>query len=643
MTTAILVPNGDSTFTAVTQADFDTYASWGIGGYVIETDANGLTYGFGTNANKFSGSPGASDPGAGQPYHEQWVYKNLAGFAHNATLSTAVASGSNGGEISQIATWGGTFGGNHVLATATLPANFPTSGQVSVHASGSTIALVNYTGITSSSLTGCTYVSGSPTGTISLGGVITVPWPINVYATIKGFNTFQNASNTGFFGPLLGNLNPAFTDPNGRSWSNWYEVMADLGDAMVWMGFDGLYLDNEDAQVSGGTGETTWCAGYWTNNYGGAYTLPNSTPVSGTTVAQERAWAQTHGTNIMTAINGGRSGTNGNNFPVVTYNSNSGGRLGNFPGGVFSEYFKQAVGNVSFHYLTNTSAAADVAMITYSSWLWFLKGLASATTAPVLFGDPAFYNFAWITTSNFSLPWFSATSAAQCWTNAIAYNVAAFAALANGTTIPGFTLPANVYISPMIWPLDQTTVSGNGATWVQSVWNAATAAIQAGAQAGMYMVYQASRTNNNGSLNHVNYAANTYVDPPSPATTGTNDSGSGANYTPLGITPGGTYTPITPPSILTTGLPVATQSETGYSQTLVASGGTAPYTWAITVGTLPTGLSLNTSTGVISGTVGTNATSTTFTVVATDALASSSAGQSFTIGVVANLVFVGWR
>src|SRR5207245_1270004 len=56
---------------------------------------------------------------------------------------------------------------------------------------------------------------------------------------------------------------------------------------------------------------------------------------------------------------------------------------------------------------------------------------------------------------------------------------------------------------------------------------------------------------------------------------------------------------------------------TAYSQTIVASGGTSPYTYATTAGTLPAGVTLNSSTGVLSGTPTTAATSN-FTITATD-------------------------
>ncbi|HEY1336982.1 MAG TPA: putative Ig domain-containing protein, partial [Bryobacteraceae bacterium] len=56
-----------------------------------------------------------------------------------------------------------------------------------------------------------------------------------------------------------------------------------------------------------------------------------------------------------------------------------------------------------------------------------------------------------------------------------------------------------------------------------------------------------------------------------------------------------------------------------YSAGLVAAGGVTPYTFGITGGSLPPGLSLDTATGAITGTVANNATGTyTFTVQVTD-------------------------
>ncbi len=71
-----------------------------------------------------------------------------------------------------------------------------------------------------------------------------------------------------------------------------------------------------------------------------------------------------------------------------------------------------------------------------------------------------------------------------------------------------------------------------------------------------------------------------------------------------------------PPTINPASLP-AGQVGVAYSQTLTASGSTAPYTWAVTAGSLPAGVSLS-SAGVVSGTP-TTAGTANFTVQATSA------------------------
>ena len=73
---------------------------------------------------------------------------------------STVAAGSNGGTISTIATW--THPSAHTLDVAN-GTQFPSGGgAVTVAASGATTAVVNFTGVSGNSLTGCTYVSGAP-------------------------------------------------------------------------------------------------------------------------------------------------------------------------------------------------------------------------------------------------------------------------------------------------------------------------------------------------------------------------------------------------------------------------------------------------------------------------------------------------
>jgi len=74
----------------------------------------------------------------------------------------------------------------------------------------------------------------------------------------------------------------------------------------------------------------------------------------------------------------------------------------------------------------------------------------------------------------------------------------------------------------------------------------------------------------------------------------------------------------TPLSITTTSLPNGMEG-TPYSATLVANGGATPYTWSLTSGTLPSGLSLNTATGAITGTPQAAVTATPLTFMVIDA------------------------
>ena len=109
----------------------------------------------------------------------------------------------------------------------------------------------------------------------------------------------------------------------------------------------------------------------------------------------------------------------------------------------------------------------------------------------------------------------------------------------------------------------------------------------------------------------------------------TNDGGASSPAT-VSVTvspPVITFTPAT--------LPNGT-SGASYSQTLTASGGQAPYGYSVSTGTLPSGLSLDPSTGVLSGIPDTEGSSS-FTVRARDASAGSGPYDSFrayTIAVV---------
>ncbi|MGE5644713.1 MAG: putative Ig domain-containing protein [Acidobacteriota bacterium] len=73
-----------------------------------------------------------------------------------------------------------------------------------------------------------------------------------------------------------------------------------------------------------------------------------------------------------------------------------------------------------------------------------------------------------------------------------------------------------------------------------------------------------------------------------------------------------------------------------YSQALAAISGVAPYAWTVSAGSLPNGIALNRSTGLLSGTTTASARTYTFTVTVTDS-ASASDSREFSLTVVGAL------
>jgi Putative Ig domain/Domain of unknown function DUF11 len=101
---------------------------------------------------------------------------------------------------------------------------------------------------------------------------------------------------------------------------------------------------------------------------------------------------------------------------------------------------------------------------------------------------------------------------------------------------------------------------------------------------------------------------------------GWNPGGNGAYHVIPGSNVGevleSSQSQVTVPLSVPTASPPQATAGIAYSQQLTAAGGTAPYTWTVTSGTLPAGLTL-TSDGTITGTPVTAGTSA-FTVQATD-------------------------
>ncbi|WP_409286037.1 putative Ig domain-containing protein, partial [Pseudomonas protegens] len=171
------------------------------------------------------------------------------------------------------------------------------------------------------------------------------------------------------------------------------------------------------------------------------------------------------------------------------------------------------------------------------------------------------------------------------------------ATLTNGYT---YAVPA-----PTVGPVSATVAANSNA-------NPITLSLSGGAATSVAVASPASHGTATASGTSITYTPTAgFSGSDSFTYTATNTSGTSSPAT-VTITVSAPTLAITP-----TTLPDGTQG-TSYSQAVSASGGATPYTYAITAGSLPTGLSLNTSSGVISGTPSGTGTFN-LTVTATDA------------------------
>ncbi|HEV2376230.1 MAG TPA: hypothetical protein VGS19_29180 [Streptosporangiaceae bacterium] len=134
--------------------------------------SSAVAAGGGTQRNLYGDVRCVNQDSSGQQQMEtfKWTGGSLEG-AGRASVTTLVAAGSNGGQVSNVASWSSPSAG--VLAVASTT-GFAATGTVAAGTqlyipTASGIAQVTYTGLTSTTFTGCAYVNASQEGPNSNG------------------------------------------------------------------------------------------------------------------------------------------------------------------------------------------------------------------------------------------------------------------------------------------------------------------------------------------------------------------------------------------------------------------------------------------------------------------------------------------
>ncbi|MFY9845430.1 MAG: Ig domain-containing protein [Terriglobales bacterium] len=222
-------------------------------------------------------------------------------------------------------------------------------------------------------------------------------------------------------------------------------------------------------------------------------------------------------------------------------------------------------------------------------------------------------------------------------TTSVTYNApisvtTAFVAIVTATSITDTTKSASVHI-PVNPPPTITTATLPAAT-------AGVFYVTALTESGGTGPYKWSVTS--GSLASLGLS----LDAGTGTITGT-PTGAGSGSVTFGVTDAAKLSSTSPAITVTVNPPaklvVTTASLPGaaiavaYSQTVTAGGGVQPYTFAITSGSLPAGLTLNGSTGVISGTPNGTAGTSNFTVTVTDSQTPTHGSNSANLSIVVSL------
>jgi hypothetical protein len=240
---------------------------------------------------------------------------NINNFSAAAVqVTTSVAAGSNGGQIANIATWSSPSAGILDVASTNGMAS---SGTMTV-ATSTTTATITYTGLAGGNqLTGCVYVSGSPTGTVSTGGQVNYYQnpTISVVGSSASRPCFASFSNLCLRGTRVGAFTPLTNAVvTVQNYSN-YEPTT------------GLYTQATGDPLSINIG------GNWSSVTGVVPPQVNFISATGNTQYTVPAGAQTLD---VTVVGGGSGGASG----ALATSGNAGGGSGGGGGGYSRQQFQ---------------------------------------------------------------------------------------------------------------------------------------------------------------------------------------------------------------------------------------------------------------------------------------------------------------